>query len=237
VAERPAKAPSPHPDEITTDGSMLQGPMLPRWLPAALACLVALGVLFAILWFTLLKPQIHSAAKDEVSTQLAANGIAPANTGSGAKTSTGSGAKTSAGSAPSGRAGSAARPGGGGAPTAGAASSTSGSSTVAAVGETVSVSSQAAGNGTKVVFTVPNGRSLEITDILVENSAGDSGTLTLASSGTPVMQWAMANFRDLDYHWITPTVFGPGTQVQLIVSGCTGACTPGLYYAGHLAAG
>ena len=51
------------------------------------------------------------------------------------------------------------------------------------------------------------------------------------------MQWAMANFRDLDYHWITPTVFGPGTQVQMIVSGCTGPCTPAIYYAGHLVSG
>lgn len=47
----------------------------------------------------------------------------------------------------------------------------------------------------------------------------------------------MANFRDLDYHWITPTVFGPKSQMQLIVSGCTGACTPGIYYAGHLVSG
>ena len=86
-----------------------------------------------------------------------------------------------------------------------------------------------------MVFTVPNGRTLQVTDILVENSAGDTGNLALARSGTPVMQWSMANFRDLDYHWITPTVFGPGTQMQLVVSGCTGACTPGIYFAGHMA--
>src|SRR5262249_24580434 len=84
-------------------------------------------------------------------------------------------------------------------------------------------------NGKLVVFNVPKGRSLEITDLLVENSAGNAWNLTLASSGTPVMQWAMANFRDLDYHWITPTVFGPGTQVQMIVSGCNGPCTPAIY--------
>ena len=96
---------------------------------------------------------------------------------------------------------------------------------------------QAVGNGTKVVFIVPNGRSLQVTDILVENSAGDTGNLSLARSGVPVMQWSMANFRDLDYHWITPTVFGPGTQMQLVVSGCSGACTPGIYYAGHLVTG
>jgi hypothetical protein len=93
---------------------------------------------------------------------------------------------------------------------------------------------QASGNGTRVIFNVPSGRSLQITDLLVENSAGDVGNLVLARNGTPVMEWAMANFRDLDYHWITPTVFGPGTQMEMIVSGCTGACTPAIYYAGHL---
>ena len=51
------------------------------------------------------------------------------------------------------------------------------------------------------------------------------------------MSWSMANFRDLDYHWITPTVFGPSSQMQLVVSGCSGTCTPGIYYAGRLVSG
>ena len=76
-----------------------------------------------------------------------------------------------------------------------------------------------------------------MTDLLVENSAGSVGNLALARNGTPVMEWAMANFRDLDYHWITPTVFGPGSQVEMIVSGCSGPCNPGIYYAGHLVSG
>jgi hypothetical protein len=96
---------------------------------------------------------------------------------------------------------------------------------------------QALGNGTFLVFKVPTGKSLEITDLLVENSAGSVGNLALARNGTPVMEWAMANFRDLDYHWITPTVFGPGTQVEMIVSGCSGPCNPGIYYAGRLVSG
>jgi hypothetical protein len=235
VLERPTTAPSPHADEIVVEGSMLQGPMLPRWLLAAAGAIVALAALLAILWFALLKPHIHSTAQNEVQTQLAASGITPVSTGGSPKTSS---PKTSAGSAPSGGGGAGARTGGaGGAPTGAAVSSGAGTATGTAGGATVSGSAQATGNGTKVVYSVPQGSSLEVTDILVENTAGDTGTLTLASNGTAVMQWAMANFRDLDYHWITPTVFGPGTQMQLIVSGCSGACTPGLYYAGHLASG
>jgi hypothetical protein len=227
TAPLPVRASSPHKDEIVTDGSMLQEAMLPRWLLAVLAALVALAILFVILWFALFKPQIKSTAQAETNKQLAANGITPVS---------GAGSKTSGGGAPSGGGGS-----GSGSSTAttvagGNSSNVIGSGGTGAVAS-LNGTAQAAGNGTKVVFNVPTGRSLQITDLLVENSAGDTGNLTLARSGTTVMQWSMANFRDLDYHWITPTVFGPGTQMQLIVSGCTGACTPGLYYAGHLVTG
>ncbi|MGH9117844.1 MAG: hypothetical protein ACRD0A_08175, partial [Acidimicrobiales bacterium] len=48
---------------VTTDGAMLQEQILPRWLlPAALLALAALIAGF-ILWQTLLKPQIQSAAR------------------------------------------------------------------------------------------------------------------------------------------------------------------------------
>ncbi|MDQ6784945.1 MAG: hypothetical protein M3063_16220 [Actinomycetota bacterium] len=100
-------------------------------------------------------------------------------------------------------------------------------------GLTVNGALVAAGNGTKA-YTVPDGKTLQITDLIVQNSAGDVGTVALARDGAVLIQWSMANFRDLDYHWITPLVFGPGAQVQLTASGCTGACAPGIFYAGTL---
>jgi hypothetical protein len=223
----PARPASPHQEEIFADGSMLQGPMLPRWLLWLAAALVALAVLLVILWYALFRPQIRSTAQTEVNKQLSANGITPV--GSTGNKPLGSTTGNSSGGGGSGSTGS-----GGG--STGATSNGGGGATVVSAGTTVNGVQQASGNGTRVVFTVPKGRSLEITDLLVENSAGDVGNLVLARNGTPVMEWAMANFRDLDYHWITPTVFGPGTQVQMVVSGCSGACTPAMYYAGHLVA-
>jgi hypothetical protein len=44
----------------------------------------------------------------------------------------------------------------------------------------------------------------------------------------------MANFRDLDYHWITPIYFNAHSQLQLTVKDCAGVCTPSLYFAGNL---
>jgi preprotein translocase subunit YajC len=221
------KAPSPHKEEIGAEGSMLQEPILPRWLLAAVAALIALVVLLVILWFTLLKPQIRSTAQSEVNKQLAASGITSTPTPSGTSPSgskSGGSGGTSSGSA-GGATSAVSTPGSGG----------SGSST-ASSGLTVNGSLLAVGNGT-FSYTVPTGRTLEITDILVENSAGDTGNVAVSRSGTLLMEWAMANFRDIDYHWITPTVFGPGTQLQLVVTGCTAACTPGIYYAGHLVTG
>ena len=224
TAVLPARPLSPHQEEISAEGSMLQEAMLPRWLVPVLAALVLLAGLLLLLWFLLFRPQIRSTATDQVNKQLAANGITPVSTGS----------KTPSGGSGGGSSGSGG--GGGGSSTATTVATPAGGSTISS-GATVNGVQQASGNGTKVVYNVPTGRSLQITDLLVENSAGDTGNLVLARNGSPVMQWSMANFRDLDYHWITPTVFGPGSQVQLIVSGCTGACTPAVYYAGHLVSG
>ncbi len=89
------------------------------------------------------------------------------------------------------------------------------------------------GNGT-APYTVPAGHTLQLTDIVLENPNGDAGSLIIARSGTVLLQLSMANFRDLDYHFVAPMVFGPGTQLQLITAGCTNACSPGAYFSGYL---
>jgi hypothetical protein len=224
TAVAPARPPSPHPDELFADGSLLQGPLLPRWLLWLAGAIVALAALLLLLWFVLFRPQIRSTAQNEVNKQLTANGITPVSTSGGGKSSgSGGGGSSGGGGGGGGSTATTVNSGGGG-----------GNSSVVASGTTINGEQRATGNGTTVVFTVPNGKSLQITDLLVENTAGDVGNLVLARNGTPVLQWAMANFRDLDYHWITPIVLGPKTQVQMVVSGCTGACTPAIYYAGHL---
>jgi hypothetical protein len=84
------------------------------------------------------------------------------------------------------------------------------------------------------VYVVPAGHTLQVTDLLVENASGNTGTIAVARNGTVLMEWALADFRDLAYHWIAPTVFGSGSHLEVIVSGCPAACNPGIYYAGNL---
>lgn len=224
--QRVAAVAGPHPEEVHADGTMMQSALLPKWLLTILGALVALAAIAAIVWFTLLKPAIKSTAKGQVKSQLAAAGVTPGGAGTASKGGGGSG---SGGAAPPTTA----------APTTTTAppsttTTTVAPTTVSSAGVTVNGSSQAPGNSTQTLYTVPAGYTLEVTDLLIQNAAGDTGTLALAKSGTVLMQWSMANFRDLDYHWIAPTVFSSGSTVQMIVSGCTDACHPGIYYAGNL---
>jgi hypothetical protein len=218
----------PHPKTVDLDGSFMQDPMLPSWAMKALAALLALIALLVILWFALLKPQIRNTAQTEVNKQLTANGITTTTVGGGS----GGGASNGGGSG-SGGSGSGGGSGGGTITTnpgnGGSSGSGSGSSSVVVNG-----TRSATGNGTVTLFVVPKGHILNVTDLLVQNAAGDNGTMSLARSGTPLMVWALPNFRDLDYHWIVPTQFGPGTAMQLIVNGCSSPCSPGIYYAGNL---
>ena len=68
---------------VNVDGSMVQLPMLPKWLPKALAALVALVVVAAVLWFTLLDPAIKSTATQATNQALSAAGISPGGGGGG----------------------------------------------------------------------------------------------------------------------------------------------------------
>ena len=133
-------------------------------------------MLAAILWFALFKPQVKSTAQNEVNKQLAANGITPVNSNSGAKPGSGSGSGSS-GNGGGGGSSATTLPGGGG----GGAVAAPRSSAAPVQAQAESAQRQwwptANGDGTRVVFTVPNGRTLEVTDILVENASGATGTL------------------------------------------------------------
>ena len=217
----------PHPPKTGADGSMLQEALLPRWVMTAIAALIALAAILVILWFAFLKPQIHDTAVNAAKDQLANAGITPGS-GSGSSGSSGGGGSPSGGSGSSSQATT---------PTSLGSSSAVGSSTPSSPGVTVNRSGVASGNGNQVLFTVPSGHTLQITDMLVQNAAGDNGTLSLARGGSVLMQWSMADFRDLDYHWVSPVLFTSGSTVVMSVSGCTNACHPALYYAGMLVNG
>ena len=87
--------------------------------------------------------------------------------------------------------------------------------------------------GGRESFVVPEGQTLLVTDLILENPAGNAGTLRISRGDTPLLEVRLDNFRDLDYHFVSPIVFGPGDALVLRAS-CPRRCSPAVYYVGSI---
>jgi len=223
-------------DPVTTDGALLQQPRLPRWFwKAVLAALVLLLLLF-VLWKTLLEPSIESTARDSAE-EVVADEVAAIDERLDAA---GVPEAPGAGEEPGGE-----EPGGGPATTEAAEGEGEATTTTAAIdsGPTttsiVTATTVAGGSaelsplgqpidfrlalvvdplGTGLTsFTVPAGQVLSITDIVLQNPTGATGDLRIKRSGTTLFETQLANYRDLDFHFVSPYQFGEGATVDLEV--------------------
>jgi len=198
---------------ITVDGSMQQEGLIPKWLLPALIGLAALLIVLAILWFTLLRPAITSAATAAVAPQASAAQSAAAR----ASTAASSAAQKA--------------PGGGGA------------TGPNPVGGDPWSARLAIGTGSRPLeasITVPQGGGLAVTDLVFENPNGNSGTVYLVrrQSGKDdqvLMTIRLENFRDLDFHFVTPLVF---KENQTMTFSCSpdpsnSKCDAAVYYSGY----
>ena len=73
-----------------------------------------------------------------------------------------------------------------------------------------------------------------LTDLLLSNPRGHAGVLTVLRDDDVLMQSDLANFRDLDYHFVTPLVFAPGQRLRASVE-CdepAGACEAAVLVSG-----
>jgi hypothetical protein len=229
---------APHQGEpVNADGAMVQRPLLPRWLLPALAALLALILVAAVLWFTLLKPVIASTAKaeaDKQNSQLAAavqqlRQQAAQNGGGGA-----GGAKSGAAVAGAGAT----------APAAPAAPAAPPPAPTAWRMQTNAPANQAVGT-----FTVTNlasslaGQPMGIEDIILQNPNGDTGVLQIrkknGSTDTVLLAVGLENFRDLDYHLLQSWQMTKDDHLEIAVS-CqngtgkpnTGACSSAVSFSG-----
>lgn len=180
---------APRPREL--DGELVQLSVLPRWLLALLALLLAL----VIAWFALVRPAVQSAAREaagDQAQQLVRDGqLAPGP------------------SAPGG-AGSPNAPGGqAGGPVGGPGQGSAGTQPAAAAGTgqqssgTIEVQTNG-GARTVGTYTVPAGKMFLITDLVIANFQGDEGVLTIVFGDRPITTIALETFRNQDYHWVTP---------------------------------
>jgi hypothetical protein len=206
-------------EPIVVDGSLLQTPILPPWTVRALMAAALLLVAAVVMWSALIRPAIESTARDQAEEVLAEVGITPLPPGA----SPGGGGGASA--APSGGAGGETDPpGASGSPGATTApSSPSGPS-----GATPKDGRLVAGDN----VSPGAGKTLFLTDLVFSNPDDTAtGQLRLERAGQALLVLELRNFRDLDYHFVTPIVVGDGQALALVCpTGCAGSA---VYYSGY----
>jgi hypothetical protein len=95
----------------------------------------------------------------------------------------------------------------------------------------------------------PSAGTLSITDLVFSNPTGASGDLTLqrvsSAGATKLLVLRLDNFRDLDYHFVTPITIHAGETLALVANcsatgaggGAAPACLPAVFYSGYLQGG
>jgi hypothetical protein len=244
VLARPARtfwrgAPRNHPFQLSLtpnvpdavplliDGSYLQESILPPWFARAIGGLIALIVAAVLLWLLVLRPQIASTA----AQTLVDFGFSP-------------------------KPGSVAGGGGGGAASPTPATTPGPGATPAPSAIVITTTPPPSGaqapvdgrldTGTNAI--TPAGGTLYITDLVFSNPTGASGDLTLqrTAGGTTsqLLVLRLENFRDLDFHFVTPIAVHAGDTLTLVAR-CTppttpstpsATCAPALFYSGYLKA-
>jgi len=82
-------------------------------------------------------------------------------------------------------------------------------------------------------ITIAAGQTLHVTDLIFGNPEGASGSLDLVRNGAILLDVRLENFRDLDYHFVTPIVVQAGETLQLNAS-CAPGCLPSVFYSGFV---
>lgn len=238
--------PKPHPfdlevtgtapvvETITVDGVMVQERLLPTWLlPMAIAFLVA-AVALATLWFTVLVPEVESIATEQVAPQVSAAAEAASEASKAAAE-----ASEAAEEATGGESGPAGGPDGGGAD--GGAADPGAPTGPEPVDFRIATEAEPVADGsyTPFTYTAPDGRPLRISDLVLQNPRGDSGLLRIVRGEDVLLEVGLANFRDLDYHYVNAVRVEPDQPVVVEVSCLTpgqGAaeCTPAVSFSGQL---
>lgn len=190
----------------------VQDPIRPRWLKKALLWALVGLVAAGVLWAALLKPTVESAAREAVAEDETPVTIGPGG-GGGSGESSGSGSGSDSDSDDS--------------------TDTGDSGVALGSGRPIDGRLFLTASGT-TDFTVPDGQVLQLTDIVLQNPGGNTGSLRIQRGDTPLLVVELANFRDLDYHFVAPIVFTGGQKLVLAADCTSPSCSPGAYFAGFI---
>ncbi|TWD79382.1 hypothetical protein FB561_0440 [Kribbella amoyensis] len=241
-------------EPVTTTGVVQQEQLMPKWLLPALAAGAVLVVAAVAAWFALLKPAVQSVATDQAQQQVARAETAASKASSAADQATAAAtvAQRAAGisptpGAPDGNGGQTTpgtKPGSSTKPTAGTTPSAKPSVTPTGpvpLSFRIATGAKAVTDGSFQSFTysAPPRKTVRITDLVLQNPRGDTGILRILIGRNIVLETGLANFRDLDYHYLQALTAAPGEQVAVTVN-CTAPaagsdrCTPSVSFSGQL---
>jgi hypothetical protein len=199
-------------------GTLLQESMLPPWFLKAVIAVLALALVFFILWQTLFKPQIKSAAKDAVAgpltslqnqvddlttTTATVPGGGPATTvAAGGGGGGGGGGGTTTTTLAGGGGG-----GGGGGPTTGTTTPSTGTFVTQFGNPADFVLGTPVATGTSQEFSQSFSGEFSLTDLVVQNPHGDVGEVQIKRDDTVLFDFSLNDFRTQDLHNVAPLVF------------------------------
>jgi hypothetical protein len=191
---------------LVLDGTYLQEPVLPAW--AGKAALAGLGALLGLVavWAWLLKPTIEGAAKEAVAEpvrqirQEASQASDAAKNAGAAAANAGTAAKDAQDSAATAR-------------------EMVGKPPLAEpFSQRLAVNVPTTGTREKTAtLTVPAGKVWELTDLVLANPQGDFGLVSLQVGGNMLFQLGLENFRDMDYHFVSPIRASGGQSITMTV--------------------
>jgi hypothetical protein len=225
-------------EPVTVEGALLQRQIMPEWLLPALALAVVVGVALVALWFLVFKPEVHAAATQAVQQQTSSLASSAAKASKAASQANQAAENADAAAATGGGSG-ASHPGASASPSASGRSGGSGSGSTAAPipVSTLIPSDVAPGKTGTYTYKLKKPQTLTVSDVVLENPAGDTGTMKIQAGKTPLFEFGLADFRNLDYHFVQPLTFTAANPLEIVVA-CTNPgttkCSPAVSFSGLL---
>jgi len=184
---------------VTLDGTFVQTAVIPRWLPKLLLALLALLLALLAVWFLLLKPTIESQAEEAVEDEVAvAKKAADDAEQSEQNTKDAEGRTNEIVKTITNR------------PPEPSTTTTNQALRLEVSTAEGTVGSRAITIGDRAIF--------RITDLVLSNPQGDFGRARIFIEGDEKFDVALENFRDLDYHFVTPIIAGNDSEIELEVT-------------------
>lgn len=233
-------------DPVVLPASVLQRALLPAWLPKALAVGLVAAMAAVVLWYALLKPTVESTAEAvaEDRTRELAEAITEASTRAAEAQQEAAAAEQRAAEAQT-KATAAEKQSQQADKKADKvtddaikASQTTTGTLVPERALDFRVTTEVAPAGRfddSATFIPPPKRVVWVSDLVLQNPAGDSGVLRIQRGDVVLLEFGLENFRDLDYHFIQPAQFTTENPVVVAVD-CRNAsddCTPSVYFSGQ----